>query len=272
MARAGTASGSLIGSLGAVVRDAERRRRSATPSISSASSIATNLFALVPDNPVTDIIGALSSVAAAIASAPQVGSSGSRRWIQRPLQKELPVGRVTVAYHAVASDFDRSPKGLVSTCDLAGDRIFDSIANDLIVRTESVYSSRDQAVVGERPVRLCGIGVDHTSFWDRPEFTQCLEQWLKCSGDPFRPVPVRARARREPQSPGSAGIAVAEGATTTTSARWSDRRSASLERSAPLIVGHFAVSRSGSGPVPRYPPRRPPVGAPPPRPLAGQIR
>ena len=69
----------------------------------------TNLFALVPDNPVTDIIDAVSSVAAAVALRVAGGLVGIAAMDPSgPYQKELSdrKPRRGVMYHAIASDFD----------------------------------------------------------------------------------------------------------------------------------------------------------------------
>ena len=222
----------------------------------------TNLFALVPDNPVTDIIDALSSVAAAVALRAAGGLVGLAAMDPNgPYQKEL-TGRKArngVTYHAIASDFDPiAGTGLVTRLrDLASDRIFDGVANDLIVPTESVYSSairRSSARAtgtssrgsGRRPHQFLGPTRVHA-------VPRAVAARRGC--DPFRFDPDRDERRPLPRPQTKPGAAPTSPpprkTTTTTSARWcASRRStpASEHAAHPLIVGHFrGVALQGAG-------------------------
>ncbi|MGH8977301.1 MAG: esterase/lipase family protein, partial [Acidimicrobiia bacterium] len=224
----------------------------------------TNLFALVPDNPVTDLIDAVSSVAAAVALRAVGGLVGLNAMDPNgPYQQELAARspRRGIRYRAICSDFDPSAgTGLTMRLrDLAMDHVFDGVPNDLIVPTDSAFGANGNALVAEadRYVFARDRGVDHSSFWDRPEFAQRIEEWL--------PVAVTARSGSSVAVDAGALAGEASGTATATAVEtteeidddYDDSRQivriaavhASLEHAAhPLIVGHFrGVALQGAG-------------------------
>ena len=239
----------------------------------------TNLFALVPDNPVTDIIDALSSVAAAVALRAAGGLVGLAAMDPNgPYQKELAGRRRAtgrdVPRHRFGFRSDRRYGTRRRGCAISPTTASSTASpNDLIVPTESVYSSqRSDGRRRGRPVRLrAGSGrrphqlLGPTRVHAVPRAVAARRGRRSGSG----PSPTAA-TRRPPRPQASRGAAPT---------RRTDRRGRRLRRPAPgradqggprqpRARGAPADRRSlprrrtpGRRPVPRHPPRRPPVDA-----------
>ena len=157
----------------------------------------TNLLALVPDNPITDVVDAVGTVAATLALRALDGLVG--------LSAMDPAGsylgelndrrpRKSVECRAITSNFDPTADTDIARRlrDLAIDGIFGD-ANDLIVPTASAYGPVDQPLVApaQRFEFRRDQGVDHSSFWDRPEFAEHVERLLQLPS----PISVRTMPR-----------------------------------------------------------------------------
>ncbi len=147
----------------------------------------TNLMQLIPDNPVTDTIDIVLVVLQQFAVGAFGGLDGimsmkaSGEYLRDFLNragKPLPTAR----YFAVAAEFE-PPKGsslLRVARDGVTDIVFDRTKNDLVVPTEGVYtvSGASGFPIAEPLVFESHLGIDHSSYWDCPDFTSRLAQWL----------------------------------------------------------------------------------------------
>ncbi len=147
----------------------------------------TNLVQLIPDNPVTETIDIVLVVLKQLAVGAFGGLEGImsmnpqgdylREFLNRP-GKPPPTAR----YFAVAAEFE-PPKGsslLRIARDGVTDVLFQRTKNDLVVPTEGVYTVSGAAgfPIAEPLVFESHLGIDHSSFWDCPDFTSRLDQWL----------------------------------------------------------------------------------------------
>ena len=156
----------------------------------------TNLLAFIPDNPVTDVIDAVLTVATSIASRAAEGLVGLTAMSPtsddlRQLNARRPPTATT--YRAVASDYE--PRGDAELArrlrNLVSDRVF-AAPNDLIVAADSVYQrSEAEPLVptSQRLVFAPGDGVDHYGYWDHEALSEQFERWFDLAPRP------RARER-----------------------------------------------------------------------------
>ncbi|MET1003827.1 MAG: CHAT domain-containing protein, partial [Acidimicrobiia bacterium] len=152
----------------------------------------TNLLAFVPDNPVTDVIDAVGSVAATLALRATEGLVGLRAMdpngeYLRDLAQRPGNG---ARYRAITSNFDPTANTKLGDRlrDAAIDKLFGA-ANDLIVPTASAYGSKERPLVEPENRYEFDMkqGVDHSSFWDKAQFAECIDRWLGLAA----PVSVR---------------------------------------------------------------------------------
>jgi hypothetical protein len=159
----------------------------------------TNLLALIPDNPVTDALDAVLTVATSLA-AKAAGSlvglgvmAPGNAYLER-LNARRPPANVT--YRAIVSNFEPNPDDdplARKLRNLATDRVFDRTPNDLIVPTASSYAVGDAADLvpaADRYEFTPSQAVDHNSFWNREELDDQLVQWLQIP-------PARSTHRRD---------------------------------------------------------------------------
>ncbi len=147
----------------------------------------TNLVQLVPDNPVTETVDIVLVVLKQLAVGAFGGLDGImsmnpegeylRDFLNRP-GKPPPATR----YYAVAADFE-PPEGsslLRIARDGVTDIVFGKTKNDLVVPTEGVYavSGASGFPIAHPLVFDSHVAIDHSSYWDRPEFTSRLAEWL----------------------------------------------------------------------------------------------
>ena len=162
----------------------------------------TNLLALVPDNPFTDALDAVVTVAASLAVKAADSLVGLKAmdptsaYLER-LNARRPPSEVT--YRAICSNYEPDPgdeKLARRLRNLATDHVFGRKPNDLIVPTASTYSvgdTVDLVPVADRFEFSPSQAVDHNGFWDRDELDEQLQQWLHIA-----PAPPRARRDRGP--------------------------------------------------------------------------
>jgi pimeloyl-ACP methyl ester carboxylesterase len=152
-------------------------------------SVATNLIGLIPDNPVTDVLGIVLDVL--------------REWVLEPVGElpgiaamkpdsteltELNGGsQPRLVQRAVASSFEPGPNqgALLRLRDLITDQVFVGVDNDLLVPTRSTYrrSGQFHIPVGRRLVLDTTFTVSHSQFWTEPQVTSLLERWLDPTAD-----------------------------------------------------------------------------------------
>jgi len=145
----------------------------------------TNILEFVPDNPVTDTLDVVLTVIKQLAVGAFGGLDGIMSMNPRGdylTQFLNQPAAVSATYHAVAANYE-PPDGsalLRSVRDVATDRVFGDAKNDLVVPTDGVFTAAGASAfpVAEPLVFDAAAGVDHSSFWDRPQFADALARWL----------------------------------------------------------------------------------------------
>ncbi|WP_412069607.1 caspase family protein [Rubrivirga sp. IMCC43871] len=146
----------------------------------------TNLLTLVPDNPVTDALDGIVTVAKLLAVGVLEGLDGLRA--MQPAGEFLRGlnalnGRGDTRYLALAADFKPAHPGLA---DWAKNRLLGRVfgaENDLVVPTASVYGDTDADGVdlvaeADRHVFPTAAGVAHSTFFQHPDAQAKLLTWL----------------------------------------------------------------------------------------------
>ena len=148
----------------------------------------TNLLNFIPDNPVTDVLDGVVTVAKQLA----VGALGGLGGLQsmRPggaFQQWLNAqnGHGDTAYFALGADFTPSQHGFR---EWVKDRLMDGVfgaENDLVVPTAGVYEANGSGFfpIEERHVFPADAAISHTGFFQHADAQAKLLAWL-------RPEPV----------------------------------------------------------------------------------
>jgi hypothetical protein len=143
----------------------------------------TNLLNFLPDNPVTDVLDGVLTVAKQLA----VGALGGLDGLQsmRPggeFQQWLNAqnGRGDTAYYALGADFTPSQLGFR---EWVKDKLMDGVfgaENDLVVPTASVYEANGSGFfpIEERHVFPADAAISHTGFFQHPAAQEKLLAWL----------------------------------------------------------------------------------------------
>lgn len=144
----------------------------------------TNLVQYLPDNGVTDVLGLVLSIVKQVA----VGAFGGLEGIMsmNPSGADLKGfnrSRGSAAtYRVVASNFE--PPAGSSLARIARDKgtdiVFEQVLNDLVVPTLGAYELPDTPgfPVADPLVFPAEAGVDHSSYFGRPELSAKLLEWL----------------------------------------------------------------------------------------------
>jgi beta-lactamase superfamily II metal-dependent hydrolase len=174
----------------------------------------TNLMAFIPDNVVTDVIDAVATVSASIASrafAGLVGLTAMKPGGDYLEQLNARRTRPSTTYRAVVSNYEPSGDAELARKlrNLVSDQVFHGKPNDLIVPTDSAYLIGDNRVLVEEGDRLefhPSQAVDHHGFWHQPAFDRRITEWFRLpparmSRTPgsrigWAPVPAASAARR----------------------------------------------------------------------------
>jgi hypothetical protein len=145
----------------------------------------TNILEFVPDNPVTDTLDIVLTVLKQLAVSAVRGLNGLTSMDPRGdyLTKFLnQPAALAATYRAVASNYEPpgGPALLRFARDQAVDRLFGDVQNDLIVPTEGVFTAPDAPgfPIADPLVFGADAGVDHSSYWDRPQLADALASWL----------------------------------------------------------------------------------------------
>ena len=144
----------------------------------------TNLLNFVPDNPVTDVLEGVVTVAKQLAVGALGGLDGLQSMrpdgdFQRWLNAEGPPGET--AYYALGADFTpREPGFRAWAKDRLMDAVFEKAENDLVVPTAGVYDANGSGSfpIDERRVFPASAGVSHVSFFQDPAAQEALLDWL----------------------------------------------------------------------------------------------
>ncbi|WP_420456328.1 DUF7379 domain-containing protein [Rubrivirga sp.] len=146
----------------------------------------TNLLNFVPDNPVTDVLDGVVTVAKMLAVGVLRGLDGLQA--MRPDGAFLHDlnrlnGRGDTRYLALGADYRATEPGLAAWVkDRLMGRIFGA-ENDLVVPTASVYADTDAdgmdlVAAADRHVFAADAAVSHTGFFQHPEAQARLLTWL----------------------------------------------------------------------------------------------
>ncbi|MEP0545555.1 MAG: caspase family protein [Rhodothermales bacterium] len=143
----------------------------------------TNLLNLVPDNPVTDVLDGVVTVAKLLAVGALSGLSGLQS--MRPggdFQQWLNAGGTPgeTTYYALGADFTPSHRGMR---EWAKDRLMDAVfgaENDLVVPTASVYEANGSGLfpIAEHHVFDAHAAISHAGFFQHPKVQEKLLAWL----------------------------------------------------------------------------------------------
>ena len=143
----------------------------------------TNLLNFIPDNPVTDVLEGVVTVAKQLAVGALGGLAGLQSMrpggdFQRWLNAESERGETT--YYALGADFTPREPGFRAW---AKDRLMDAVfgtENDLVVPTAGVYDANGSGYfpIDERRVFPTSAGIAHTSFFQAPAAQEALLEWL----------------------------------------------------------------------------------------------
>ncbi len=151
----------------------------------------TNLLAIVPDNPVTDVVDALAVVVGAVAARAIEGLVGvaaldpTGAYLRELDAAVAPPG---ITYRAVVADFAPRLGANVGErlANLAADRFFGHEPNDLVVPVASTVGTGARRIVGDGAIYRFGPtdGVHHQNFFDRPELDRCFAGWFASTDAP----------------------------------------------------------------------------------------
>jgi hypothetical protein len=145
----------------------------------------TNLIQFVPDNGVTDALDIVLSLVKQIAIGALGGLDGLTSMDPRGtfLEDDLNrSGRCQTTYRAVGSDYEPpGGSGMLRVArDAATDLVFRAASNDLVVPTLGAYEAPGAASfpVTSRLLFAKQDAVDHSGYWNRPQFVSALNEWL----------------------------------------------------------------------------------------------
>ena len=160
--------------------------------------VATNLAAVVPDNPVTDaleiVLELMKDIAlgAALAELPGLGAMDPNGTYLAELNRRVLDPRITL--RAIAADFEpmTAASKVVRLRDRVFDRVFSGGMNDLVVPTRSAYlRAADFAVAADQRLVLeSSHGVDHSSYWQHAAVLDQLDHWLRPDWPVHAPPPA----------------------------------------------------------------------------------
>ncbi|HSF97371.1 MAG TPA: hypothetical protein VLA55_01660 [Ornithinibacter sp.] len=144
----------------------------------------TNLVQYIPDNGVTDVLGLVLSIVKQLA----VGAFGGLEGIMSMNPSGVSLREFnaspghTATYRVVTSDFEPPPGSSLARVarDHGTDIVFKALANDLVVPTVGAYDlpGTPGFPVADPLVFPKESGVDHSSFFSRPELGAKLLEWL----------------------------------------------------------------------------------------------
>jgi len=146
----------------------------------------TNLLNFFPDNGITETLEGILTVAKMLA----VGAVGGLKGLQAmqpngPFLKQLNAGaKSSTGYFALASEFAAVAPGVAGIKDWAEDhlmdKVFQGVANDLVVPTDGVFSVEGNTnfPIEERFVFPKERGICHTTFFSTTEGQARILDWL----------------------------------------------------------------------------------------------
>lgn len=143
----------------------------------------TNLLNFIPDNPVTDILDGVITVAKQLAVGAMKGLDGLESMLPGgPFQNELntAVELENTRYFALGADYAPSEVGFRNwVTEQLTDAIFKA-DNDLVVPTASVYDQNGGSLfpIEDRKVFDAAAGISHTTFFQHPDVQAQLLTWL----------------------------------------------------------------------------------------------
>jgi hypothetical protein len=143
----------------------------------------TNLLQFLPDNPVTDVIGPIVTVAKQLAVGIVKGLDGLTSMVpDGDFQRWLNVtaADVTTRYFALAANYEPNVPGFLH---FAQDRLFDKLfksENDLVVPTQGVWDANGSSLfpVSDRHLFPAGEAVDHSGFFRNATAQKTILGWL----------------------------------------------------------------------------------------------
>ncbi|MEY2401578.1 MAG: hypothetical protein QOJ08_1689, partial [Ilumatobacteraceae bacterium] len=173
----------------------------------------TNLVDIIPDNPASPLLDAVSGVVSVVKQLAVGAMKGLDGLMSMRAADKDPKGflsqlntprTLTTRYRAVAANYE-PPRGsgLARVArDALIDKIFDGAPNDLIVPTLSAYQWNGASgfPIAERVVLPEARAVDHSSFWTAGEAIAAFDAWLSADELAVSKTPI-------PGSPGPAGPA-----------------------------------------------------------------
>jgi len=144
----------------------------------------TNLLDLLPDNPVTDPLATIISVAKQMAVGTLKGLDGLTCMTPdgeylKTLNGPCSAG---ATYRAVAADFEPPPGSSLATIarDAGADFIFGGEQNDLVVPTGGVFAGNGGSLfpIADPLVLESALAVDHSGYWAQTDVVNALDGWL----------------------------------------------------------------------------------------------
>ena len=173
-------------------------------------NLLTNLAALVPTNPVTDalavILGLVQDLALDIAlpHLPGLAAMDPKGEYLEKLNAQAEVDKTPRRrYCALAADFEplSTDPRMRRLRNRLFDRVFEVARNDLVVPTRSVYLRHGTFHIpaDQRFILDSSYGTDHSGFWQTPQATQRLAEWLRPDWESNPPSPVAAN-QTDPQA------------------------------------------------------------------------
>ncbi len=144
----------------------------------------TNLIHLIPDNPVTDVLASVVTIAKMIAVGLFEGLDGLMSMTPGgPFLAELNRGNAPdTRYLAIASDFEPKESGFALWVrDALLDPVFGGNANDLIVPRDGVFAANghDAFPIADPVVFAPDEATDHSSYFKRDRALQQICNWLQ---------------------------------------------------------------------------------------------
>lgn len=181
-----------------------------TEHISDLLDTLTNVIGLVPGIP--DALDAVLALVKQVATGAFDGLDGimsmnpAGPWLRELNQSAT----VTPTYNAMTADYEPPvDAGLRRRLrDLVTDRVFEDVANDLVVPTDGVVAANGSSLFPiDRHLRIDPtdeVAIDHSGFFDHPVAATRLLSWLEGGQDAAAtltttsPRPVPPRVRSEP--------------------------------------------------------------------------
>ena len=160
--------------------------------------VATNLAAVVPDNPVADALEIILelvkdiAVGTTLAELPGLAAMDPNGTYLAELNRRVPDPRITM--RAIAADFEpmTAASKVVHLRDRVSDRVFGGEMNDLAVPTRSAYLRvADFAVAADQRLVLdSSHGVEHSAYWQHMAVLDQLDHWLRPDWPVHAPPPA----------------------------------------------------------------------------------